>query len=74
MAELIKASVHNETSRARHPGAWIVSGSGQEQAEGVLAEGPALDLLLESAPGLVLRPATSLERLLGHAAEPGNPP
>jgi glycosyltransferase involved in cell wall biosynthesis len=72
MAALIKASVHNETSRSGHPGAWIVSGSGQEQAEGVLAEGPALDLLLASTPGLSLRPATPLERLLGRAAEPGD--
>jgi len=69
MAELIKASVHNETSRSRHPGAWIVSGPPQERT-GVLAEGPVLDLLLASTPGLSLRPATPLERLLGHATEP----
>jgi hypothetical protein len=70
MAELIAASVHNATSRARHPGAWIVSGPTDEHT-GVLAEGPALDLLLASTPGLALRPATPLERLLGRAAEPG---
>jgi glycosyltransferase involved in cell wall biosynthesis len=74
MAALIAASVHYATSRARHPGAWIVSGPGQERADGVLAEGPALDLLLAAAPGLARRPATPLERLLGHAAEPGNSP
>ena len=64
MAELIKASVHNETSRSRHPGAWIVSGPTQEHP-GVLAEGPALDLLLASTSGLSLRPAAPLERLIG---------
>jgi glycosyltransferase involved in cell wall biosynthesis len=69
MAALIKASVHNETSRSRYPGAWIVSGPPQEHT-GVLAEGPPLDLLLASTPGLSLRPATSLERLLGRATEP----
>ena len=74
MAELIKASVQYETSRSRHPGAWIVSGPTEEHP-GVLAEGPALDLLLAATPGLALRPATPLERLLGHAApEPENLP
>jgi glycosyltransferase involved in cell wall biosynthesis len=72
MAALISASVHYATSRTRHPGAWIVSGPTEEHT-GVLAEGPALDLLLASTPGLALRPATPLERLLGHAApEPGD--
>jgi glycosyltransferase involved in cell wall biosynthesis len=64
MAALIAASVHYGTSRTRHPGAWIVSG---EQGS-VLAEGPPLDLLLATTPGLLLRPATPLERLLGHPA------
>ena len=74
MAELIAASVHYATSRTRHPGAWIVSGPADEHT-GVLAEGPALDLLLASTPGLALRPATPLERLLGRAAgEPGDLP
>jgi len=68
MAELIGASVQYESSRSRHPGAWIVSGPAKQHT-GVLAEGPALDLLLASAPGLALRPATPLERLLGHATE-----
>jgi glycosyltransferase involved in cell wall biosynthesis len=74
MAALITASVHYASSRSRHPGAWIASGAGQEQV-GVLAEGPTLDLLLATTPGLTLRPATPLERLLGHPApEPGNLP
>jgi len=73
MAELIGASVQYESSRSRHPGAWIVSGPAKQHT-GVLAEGPALDLLLASAPGLALRPATPLERLLGHATEAGDLP
>ncbi len=73
MAELITASVHYGTSRAIHSGTWIVSGAGQQQADGVLAEGPALDLLLATTPGLTRRPATPLERLLGRPApEPGD--
>jgi glycosyltransferase involved in cell wall biosynthesis len=69
MAELISSSVQCGTSRSRHPGAWIVSGAGQNGPDGVLAEGPVLDLLLAAHPGgLALRPATSLERLLGRAA------
>ena len=71
MAELIAASVHNATSRGTRPGAWIASRPGEERP-GVLAEGPALDLLLASTPGLALRPATPLERLLGRAVEPGD--
>jgi glycosyltransferase involved in cell wall biosynthesis len=74
MAGLIKASVHNETSRSRHPGAWIVCGPTEEHT-GVLAEGPPLDLLLATSPGLLLRPATPVERLLGKGAgEPDGPP
>jgi glycosyltransferase involved in cell wall biosynthesis len=74
MAELISASVHYGTSRSRHPGAWVASRAGQEQGGGILAEGPPLDLLLATTPGLPLRPATPLERLLGHPLEPGNQP
>ena len=73
MAALTSSSVHYGTSRAAHPGAWIVSGAGQQQADGVLAEGPPLDLLLATTPGLTLRPATPLERLLGRP-DPGNLP
>jgi len=75
MAELISSSVHYATSRSTHPGAWIVSPATQEQGGGQLAEGPPLDLLLTTTPGLTLRPATPLERLLGRPApEPGNLP
>jgi glycosyltransferase involved in cell wall biosynthesis len=74
MAALIKASIQNGTSRGSHDGAWIVSGSGQE-ASGVVAEGPVLDVLLGADPsGLVLRPATPLERLLGRGAGDGDVP
>ena len=69
MAALIGASMHYGTSRGRRPGAWIVSGAGQSGPDGVLAEGPVLDLLLAAHPGgLAMRPATPLERLLGGAA------
>jgi glycosyltransferase involved in cell wall biosynthesis len=75
MAALITASVHYASSRSRHPGAWIVSPATQEQGGGQLAEGPPLDLLLSATPGVTLRPATPLERLLGHpASDPGTPP
>jgi glycosyltransferase involved in cell wall biosynthesis len=76
MAELISSCLRCETSRSRHPGAWIVSGTGQNAAAGVLAEGPVLDLLLAAHPGgLTMRPATPLERLLGRAAgEDGDVP
>jgi glycosyltransferase involved in cell wall biosynthesis len=69
MAALIKASVLYGSSRGSRAGAWIVSGAGQSEPRGVLAEGPMLDALLEAHPsGLELRPATPLERLLGRAA------
>jgi glycosyltransferase involved in cell wall biosynthesis len=75
MAALITASVHYASSRSTCPGAWIVSGADHPQADGVLAEGPALDLLLATTPGLTLRPASPLERLLGRPApEPGTLP
>ena len=76
MAELISSSMQYGTSRSRHPGAWIVSGAGQNETAGVLAEGPVLDLLLAAHPGgLTMRPATLLERLLGGAAgEDGDVP
>ena len=75
MAELISSSLHYGTTRAIHPGTWIVSGADQQQADGVLAEGPPLDLLLATTAGLTQRPATPLERLLGRPApEPGNLP
>jgi glycosyltransferase involved in cell wall biosynthesis len=84
MAGLISASIQNGTSRGGRRGAWIVSAA-EEAAPAaeavlaggpVLAEGPVLDVLLRRAPGAVLlRPATSLERLLGRPAGPeGHPP
>jgi glycosyltransferase involved in cell wall biosynthesis len=57
MAALISASVHTGTSRAGRAGAWVVSG-------GAVAEGPVLDLLLRQGSTL-LRPATTMEHLLG---------
>ena len=74
IAELISASVHYGSPRSRHPGAWIVTHTGQEQGGGQLAEGPPLDLLLTTTPGLTLRPATPLERLLGRSVQPGDLP
>ena len=75
MAALLLASVHYGTSRSTRPGAWIASRAGQDPTGGVLAEGPALDLLLAATPGLALRPATPLERVLGRAARlPCGPP
>ena len=72
MAALLQSSIQNGTSRASRTGAWIVSGAGQSGSGGVLAEGPVLDLLLAAHAahpgGLAMRPATPLERLLGHAA------
>jgi glycosyltransferase involved in cell wall biosynthesis len=76
MAALIKASIQNGTSRGSRTGAWIVSGAGLENASGVLGEGPVLDAMLRAQPpGLALRPATPLERLLGYAVgEDGDVP
>jgi len=69
LAALLQASIQNGTSRASRTGAWIVSAAGQSGSGGVLVEGPVLDLLLAAHPGgLAMRPATPLERLLGHAA------
>ncbi len=67
LAALISASIQYGSSRSRHPGAWIVSVAGQGGAAEVLAEGPVLDALLDPG-GLTMRPATPLERLLGHVA------
>ncbi|HEX5289542.1 MAG TPA: glycosyltransferase family 4 protein [Streptosporangiaceae bacterium] len=61
MAGLVAACVRVRSSRGNRAGAWTVSrGDGAE----LVAEGPALDLLL--ADGATLgRPATWAERLLG---------
>jgi glycosyltransferase involved in cell wall biosynthesis len=64
MSELVAACVRRGTSQGTRAGAWIVSrGTGGE----VVAEGPVLDELV-LAGGEVLRPATSVERLLGKVA------
>ena len=62
MAALVEAATQNGTSRADRRGAWIVAGGG-------VAEGPVLDRLLHHGGGPLIRPATGLERLLGHAGD-----
>ena len=70
MAALISACIRSGTSQGSRSGAWIVSGAGRSRE--VLAEGPVLDILIKSSTGaLALRPATPLERLLGHGTGPG---
>jgi len=61
MTALVGAATQNGTSRADRRGAWIVAG-------GDVAEGPVLDRLLRHG-GTLIRPATALERLLGHAGD-----
>lgn len=61
MTALVRAATQNGTSRADRRGAWIVAG-------GDVAEGPVLDRLLRHG-GTLIRPATALERLLGHARD-----
>ena len=63
MTAMIGAAALNGTSRADRRGAWIVPG-------GDVAEGPVLDRLLRHGGGTAIRPATALERLLGHAGDP----
>jgi glycosyltransferase involved in cell wall biosynthesis len=65
MAALVGACVNARTSLARRREAWIVEGPG----EGMLAEGPLLDALINSG-ATVRRPATSLERLTGAGQPP----
>jgi glycosyltransferase involved in cell wall biosynthesis len=60
LAALIQASIEAGTSRARHPGAWIVGAPDGD----VLAEGPVLDALLAGG-ATVRRSAGPLERLTG---------
>jgi hypothetical protein len=70
MAALISACIRSGTSQGSRSGAWIVSDAGSSRE--VLAEGPVLDILIKSSTGaLALRPATPLERLLGHGTGPG---
>ena len=66
---IVSVAGPSESSVGSRDGAPIVSGAGQQSGDGVLAEGPVLDLLLAAHPdGLTLRPATPLERLLGRGA------
>jgi len=68
MAALVAACVRRGTSRATRPGAWIVA-AGDDL---VVAEGPVLDLLADSG-GLLLRPATAAEHLLGEVSGAARP-
>jgi len=64
MAQLVESCVRLGTARGSQAGAWIVS-----RADGgdVVAEGPVLDVLLGSG-GVIVRRATSAERLLGEVS------
>ena len=62
MSALVAAAAQDGTSRAGCGGAWIVPG-------GDVAEGPVLDGLLRHG-GTLIRPATTAERVLGHAGDP----
>jgi glycosyltransferase involved in cell wall biosynthesis len=71
MARLIEACVRLGTSRGTRAGAWIVS---RRDGDGdVVAEGPVLDVLLQSGGELVRR-ATPEERLLGEVSSAAGPP
>ena len=72
MAQLAGACVRAGTARGSRAGAWVVShgdGAGDDGAghREAVAEGPVLDALV-AAGGMVLRPATPAERLLGEVA------
>ena len=70
MAGLVGACVRLRTARGSRAGAWIVSHGDSGE---LVAEGPALDVLLEAGATLG-RPATWAERLLGkadHSKGPG---
>jgi len=64
MATLLAACLRRGTSRASRAGAWIVS---TPDGDACLAEGPVLDIMVSDGPAVPVRPATSLERLLGRA-------
>jgi glycosyltransferase involved in cell wall biosynthesis len=65
MAQLVGACVRLGTSRGTRAGAWIVSPA--SHGGDVVAEGPVLDVLLGSG-GVLVRPATRAERLLGEVS------
>ncbi|MGH3247811.1 MAG: glycosyltransferase family 4 protein [Trebonia sp.] len=70
MARLIEACVRRGTARGTRPGAWVVS---RDDLGATVAEGPALDVLL-GAGGVLVRPATPAERLLGEPGGTAGPP
>ena len=70
MARLVGACVRLGTARGTRAGAWIVSPAGP--GGDVVAEGPVLDVLLESG-GVLVRPATLAERLLGEVSGTAGP-
>jgi glycosyltransferase involved in cell wall biosynthesis len=70
MTRLVSACVRLGTSRGTRTGAWVVSrGNGDGD---VVAEGPVLDVLLESG-GQLVRRATDGERLLGEVSHIAGP-
>ena len=73
MARLVEACVRQGTSRGTRTGAWIVSRGDGDGDGAVVAEGPVLDVLLESG-GELLRRATPEERLLGDVSSAAGPP
>jgi glycosyltransferase involved in cell wall biosynthesis len=73
MAEMVEACLRLGTSRGNRAGAWVVSGP---ESGGTVAEGPVLDLLVASG-GVITRPATPAERLIGTVLDetvPGDVP
>jgi glycosyltransferase involved in cell wall biosynthesis len=70
MAQLVGACVRLGTSRGTRAGAWIVSPA--DRGGDVVAEGPVLDVLLGSG-GVLVRPATPAERLLGEVSGAAGP-
>jgi glycosyltransferase involved in cell wall biosynthesis len=80
MAALVGACARLGTSRGTHAGAWVVSLAGREDsvdaadvdAADVVAEGPVLDVLLESG-GVIVRRAAPAERLLGEVSGVAGP-
>jgi hypothetical protein len=70
MARLVGACVRLGTSRGTRAGAWIVSPA--DRGGDVVAEGPVLDVLLGSG-GVLVRPATPAERLLGEVSGVAGP-
>lgn len=69
MADLVAAAVRNGTSSTADSGAHVVSGYGDGHPR--VVEGPLRDeILRDPGAALTARPATPLERLLGHPDGP----